>query len=146
MSNNIMRSPRRASRIGEHTACPQRQSNGRPVHRGTDSPWRTCGSLRPRDDELLWEVRDGGTPSPAPETGALPSNVNKFCSAINHSFVTEQNVQAKNAVHVAASRAGVSWIAQRNQVAPKIHAAGIDTLRKANEQKLAINLRASDVA
>ena len=88
MSNDIMRSPRRASRIGEHTACPERQSNGRPVRRGTDSPWRTCGSLRPRDDELLWEVRDGGTPSPAPETGALPSNVNKFCSAINHSFVT----------------------------------------------------------
>ena len=36
-----------ALRIGEHT---------RPA----------CGSLRPRDDELLWEVRDGGTPSPAP--------------------------------------------------------------------------------
>ncbi len=53
---NIMRSPQRVSRIGEHT-CP------------------ACGSLRPRDDELLWEVRDGGTPSPAPETGALPSNV-----------------------------------------------------------------------
>jgi len=76
MSNDIMRSPRRASRIGEHTACPERQSNGRPVRRGTDSPWRTCGSLRPRDDELLWEVRDGGTPSRAPETGALTSNVN----------------------------------------------------------------------
>ena len=53
---NIMRSPRRASRIGEHT---------RPA----------CGSLRPRGNELLWDVRDGGTPSPAPETGALPSNV-----------------------------------------------------------------------
>jgi hypothetical protein len=52
----LMRWPRRASWIGEHT---------RPA----------CGSLRPRDDELLWEVRDGGTPSPAPETGALPSNV-----------------------------------------------------------------------
>jgi hypothetical protein len=51
-----MRWPRRASWIGEHT---------RPA----------CGSLRSRDDELLWEVRDGGTPSPAPETGALPSNV-----------------------------------------------------------------------
>jgi hypothetical protein len=45
-----------ALRIGEHT---------RPA----------CGSLRPRDDELSWEVRDGGTPSPAPEMGALPSNV-----------------------------------------------------------------------
>jgi predicted aspartyl protease len=56
ISNDIMRSPRRASRIGEHT---------RPA----------CGSLRPRDDELLWEVRDGGTPSLAPETGGLPSNV-----------------------------------------------------------------------
>jgi predicted aspartyl protease len=32
--------------------------------------------LRPRGDELLWEVREGGTPSPTPETGALPSNVN----------------------------------------------------------------------
>ena len=53
---NIMRWPRRASRTGEHT-CP------------------ACGLLRPRDDELLWEVRDGGTPSPAPETGVLPSNV-----------------------------------------------------------------------
>ena len=53
---NIMRSPRRASRIGEHT---------RPA----------CGSLRPRGNEPLWDVRDGGTPSPAPETGALPSNV-----------------------------------------------------------------------
>jgi len=52
-----MRSPRRASRIGEHT---------RPA----------CGSLRPRDDELLWEVREGATPSPTPETGVLPSNVN----------------------------------------------------------------------
>ena len=59
MSNDIMRSPRRASRIGEHT---------RPA----------CGSLRPRDDELLWEVRDSRklSESPTPETGALPSNVN----------------------------------------------------------------------
>ena len=59
MSNDILHSPRRASSIGEHT---------RPA----------CGSLRPRDDELLWEVRDSRKPSesPAPETGALLSNVN----------------------------------------------------------------------
>ena len=57
MSNDIMRSQQRACGIGEHT---------RPA----------CGSLRPRDDELLWEVGEGGTPSPTPETGAFPSNVN----------------------------------------------------------------------
>ena len=60
MSNDIMRSPRRASRIGEHT---------RPVPH--------CAGLRPRD-ELLWEVRDSRklSESPTPEMGALPSNVN----------------------------------------------------------------------
>ena len=59
MSNDIMRSPQRASRVGEHT---------RPA----------CGSLRPRDDELLWELRDSRkfSESPTPETGAFPSNVN----------------------------------------------------------------------
>jgi hypothetical protein len=34
-----------------------------------------CQSLRPHDDELLREVREGGTPSAARETGVLPTNI-----------------------------------------------------------------------
>jgi len=56
-TNDVTRSPRRAFRIGEH-AQP------------------ACGSVRARDNELLWKVRDSRklSESPVPETGALPGN------------------------------------------------------------------------
>src|SRR6185369_2566773 len=55
-TNDVTRSPR-AFRIGKPT---------RPA----------CGSLRARDNELLWKVRDSRklSESPVPETGALPGN------------------------------------------------------------------------
>ena len=62
----------------------------------------------------------------------------KFRSTINHSLVTEENIQTENAmypnvpcfqaVRKAATGAGVT---QRHRAASKIHAAGCDTLRKA---------------
>ncbi|PYJ06479.1 MAG: hypothetical protein DME95_00575 [Verrucomicrobia bacterium] len=57
--------------VAEHTRLVRHRTDSSAGE--TDSPWRTCGSLRLATTNVRFrEVREGGTPSPAPETGALP--------------------------------------------------------------------------
>ena len=69
----------------------------------------------------------------------------KFCSAIDHGFVSTEDVETKDAINVSAADTRIARITQGNENATKTHAASCEILREAQGKFLTIDFVKSDI-
>jgi hypothetical protein len=70
---------------------------------------------------------------------------NQFRSAIDHGFISTENVEAKDAINVTAPRTRIARVTQGNENAAKTHATSCEILSKTQGEFLAIDFAKSDV-